>query len=101
MPETYARIIAERGDIEVVSPPAQMPSIDVHLYGHKAYEREPALVWFRDLLRILLRNKQAPTRARKPKKPAAVMPRETTTMPKPHQIAAASDTGTSWPRSVR
>ncbi|BEH13734.1 MULTISPECIES: LysR family transcriptional regulator [Marinobacter] len=53
MPETYARIIAERGEIEVMSPPAQMPSIDVHLYWHKAYEREPALVWFRDLLRSL------------------------------------------------
>lgn len=53
MPETYARIIAERADIEVVSPPAQMPSIDVHLYWHKAYEKEPALVWFRDQLRSL------------------------------------------------
>ncbi|GGC80677.1 LysR family transcriptional regulator [Marinobacter halophilus] len=53
MPETYARIIAERADIEVVSPPAQMPSIDVHLYWHKAYEKEPALVWFRDQLRCL------------------------------------------------
>lgn len=56
MPETYARIIAERGEIEVMSPPAQMPSIDVHLYWHKAYEREPALVWFRDLLRSLPQN---------------------------------------------
>jgi DNA-binding transcriptional LysR family regulator len=56
MPETYARIIAERGQIEVMSPPAQMPSIDVHLYWHKAYEREPALVWFRDLLRSLPQN---------------------------------------------
>lgn len=56
MPETYARIIAERGEIEVMSPPAQMPSIDVHLYWHRAYEREPALVWFRDLLRSLPHN---------------------------------------------
>ncbi len=53
MPETYARIIAERADIEVMAPPAQMPSIDVHLYWHKAYEREPALVWFRELLATL------------------------------------------------
>lgn len=53
MPETYARIIAERADIEVVSPPAQMPSIDVHLYWHRAYEKEPALVWFRNQLRSL------------------------------------------------
>lgn len=39
-----------------MSPPAQMPSIDVHLYWHRAYEREPALVWFRDLLRSLPQN---------------------------------------------
>jgi DNA-binding transcriptional LysR family regulator len=34
-------------------PPAQLPAIDVHLYWHAAYEREPALMWFRDLLRSL------------------------------------------------
>ena len=53
MPETYARIIAQNTDIEVLAPPVEMPSIDVHLYWHKAYEQEPALVWFRDLLRNL------------------------------------------------
>ena len=53
MPETYARIIAQNTDIEVLAPPLEMPSIDVHLYWHKAYEQEPALVWFRDLLRNL------------------------------------------------
>ncbi|MBZ0334261.1 MULTISPECIES: LysR family transcriptional regulator [unclassified Marinobacter] len=53
MPETYAKIIAERAEVEVVAPPGEMPSIDVHLYWHKAYEREPALVWFRALLRDL------------------------------------------------
>jgi len=53
MPETYARIIAERADIEVMAPPVEMPSIDVHLYWHKAYEGEPALVWFRELLATL------------------------------------------------
>ncbi|MBN7771386.1 LysR family transcriptional regulator [Marinobacter daepoensis] len=51
MPETYARIMAQNTNIEVLSPPVEMPSIDVHLYWHKAYEQEPALVWFRDLLR--------------------------------------------------
>ena len=53
MPETYARIIAQNTDIEVLAPPVEMPSIDVHLYWHKAYEQEPALVWFRDLLHNL------------------------------------------------
>ncbi|MBR9869843.1 MAG: LysR family transcriptional regulator [Gammaproteobacteria bacterium] len=53
MPETYAKIIAERAEVEVMIPPGEMPSIDVHLYWHKAYEREPALVWFRELLRDL------------------------------------------------
>ncbi len=50
MPETYARIIAERADISIMTPPANLPDIDVHLYWHRAYEREPALVWFREQL---------------------------------------------------
>jgi DNA-binding transcriptional LysR family regulator len=51
MPEIYARIIAERSDIRILTPPADLPAIDVHLYWHKAYEREPALIWFREQLR--------------------------------------------------
>jgi DNA-binding transcriptional LysR family regulator len=51
MPEIYARIIAERADIAILTPPADLPPIDVHLYWHKAYEREPALIWFREQLR--------------------------------------------------
>ena len=51
MPEAYARIIAQRADITIMDPPADLPSIDVHLYWHKAYEREPALIWFREQLR--------------------------------------------------
>ena len=50
MPENYARIIAERANIRIMDPPADLPSIDVHLYWHKAYEREPALIWFREEL---------------------------------------------------
>ncbi|MGB1951333.1 MAG: LysR family transcriptional regulator [Marinobacter sp.] len=50
MPETYARIIAERANIRILTPPADLPDLDVHLYWHKAYEREPALIWFREQL---------------------------------------------------
>lgn len=50
MPENYARIIAERAEIDIHTTPADLPDIDVHLYWHKAYEREPALIWFRDQL---------------------------------------------------
>ncbi|WP_336366325.1 LysR family transcriptional regulator [Marinobacter sp. C2H3] len=53
MPETYARIIAERSDLTIMAPPADLPSLDVHLYWHTAYEREPALVWFREQLRTI------------------------------------------------
>lgn len=53
MPEAYARIIAQRADITIMDPPAELPSIDVHLYWHKAYEREPALIWFREQLRAI------------------------------------------------
>lgn len=50
MPEAYARIIAERAAIELLPPPTGLPSIDVHLYWHKAYEKEPALLWLREQL---------------------------------------------------
>ncbi|MCK7549384.1 LysR family transcriptional regulator [Marinobacter koreensis] len=53
MPETYARIIAERSGIEIMDPPADLPALDVHLYWHKPYEKEPALVWFRDQLKAV------------------------------------------------
>ncbi|WP_417565855.1 LysR family transcriptional regulator [Marinobacter sp.] len=53
MPEAYARIIAERANIRLMDPPADLPSIDVHLYWHKAYEREPALIWFREQLNAI------------------------------------------------
>ena len=53
MPEAYARIIAERANIRMMNPPAGLPSIDVHLYWHKAYEREPALIWFREQLKAI------------------------------------------------
>lgn len=53
MPENYARIIAERANIDILTTPADLPGIDVHLYWHKAYEREPALIWFREQLRLI------------------------------------------------
>ncbi|MGO1693303.1 MAG: LysR family transcriptional regulator [Marinobacter sp.] len=53
MPETYARIISERANITIINPPADLPSLDVHLYWHKAYDREPALIWFREQLKAI------------------------------------------------
>ena len=53
MPETYARLLSEHARIAIMAPPAELPAIDVHLYWHMAYEREPALVWFRDQLKAI------------------------------------------------
>lgn len=53
MPETYARIISQRANITIMNPPADLPSLDVHLYWHKAYDREPALTWFRKQLNAI------------------------------------------------
>ncbi|NVD34586.1 LysR family transcriptional regulator [Marinobacter lutaoensis] len=53
MPETYARLLSEHARIAIMAPPAELPAIDVHLYWHTAYEREPALVWFRDQLKAI------------------------------------------------
>ncbi|MGO1461148.1 MAG: LysR family transcriptional regulator [Marinobacter sp.] len=53
MPETYARIISQRAGITIMNPPADLPSLDVHLYWHKAYDQEPALIWFREQLNAI------------------------------------------------
>lgn len=50
MPETYARIISKHARVDIMTPPAELPGIDVHLYWHKPYGKEPALIWFRDQL---------------------------------------------------
>ncbi|MDX1754520.1 MAG: LysR family transcriptional regulator [Marinobacter sp.] len=50
MPETYARIIAEQARVHLLTPPTDMPGVDVHLYWHRAYEKEPALQWMREQL---------------------------------------------------
>lgn len=50
MPETYARMIEQQSTIRVLPLPTDMPPLNVHLYWHKAYEKEPALLWFREQL---------------------------------------------------
>lgn len=50
MPETYARMIEQQAKVRVLPLPTDMPPLNVHLYWHKAYEKEPALLWFREQL---------------------------------------------------
>jgi DNA-binding transcriptional LysR family regulator len=50
MPASYARLLASHHDLAVMPTPAPLPPVNVHLYWHKAYEQEPALVWFRQKL---------------------------------------------------
>jgi DNA-binding transcriptional LysR family regulator len=50
MPEGYARLIAQRAGISIHASPAEMPAIDIHLYWHRPYGKEPALIWFREQL---------------------------------------------------
>lgn len=56
MPETYARLIAERAGIEILTPPTELPAVDAYLYWHRAYEKEPALVWLREQLHAINQN---------------------------------------------
>ncbi len=53
MPETYAGIIRQHLPVVLLPVPADMPAIDVHLYWHRAYDREPALSWLREHLHRL------------------------------------------------
>ncbi|MDG5498320.1 LysR family transcriptional regulator [Marinobacter sp. BGYM27] len=50
MPETYARMIIQQTSLRVLPLPTNMPPLNVHLYWHTPYEKEPALKWFRELL---------------------------------------------------
>lgn len=50
MPASYARLLASHHGLAVMVTPTPLPPINVHLYWHKAYEQEPALVWFRQKL---------------------------------------------------
>lgn len=50
MPATYAELLSKHLDVVVSPAPAEMPPIDVHLYWHRPYEREPALLWMRERL---------------------------------------------------
>ncbi|WP_166269013.1 LysR family transcriptional regulator [Marinobacter caseinilyticus] len=61
MPETYARMIAEHASIQILTPPVELPGIDVHLYWHRPYEKEPALIWFREQLHSVAGDDTEPT----------------------------------------
>lgn len=49
MPATYARQVARNNNICLLVPPPDLPDHDAHLYWHRAYEKEPALLWLRKL----------------------------------------------------
>ncbi|TVP57803.1 MAG: LysR family transcriptional regulator [Halomonadaceae bacterium] len=51
MPEAYARTIVRHLEVALLPAPEELPAVDVHLYWHRQYEREPALQWFRERLR--------------------------------------------------
>lgn len=53
MPQTYAAILQQHLPVTLLPVPADMPPIDVHLYWHRAYDREPALNWLREQLHRL------------------------------------------------
>lgn len=59
MPEGYARQIAARSDTCILNPPEGLPDVDIHLYWHRAYEKEPALLWLRDLFHAVAAERQA------------------------------------------
>ena len=50
MPAAYAHIISQYLSVAILPAPEGMPNVDVHLYWHRQYEREPALIWFREKL---------------------------------------------------
>lgn len=60
MPATYAGLLSRQLAVDIIPAPAQMPPLDVHLYWHRPYEREPALLWLRECLhRVIAGQRQA------------------------------------------
>lgn len=55
MPATYAEQVARSNQICLLEPPPGLPEHDVHLYWHRAYEKEPALLWLRKLFHDVAR----------------------------------------------
>ena len=58
MPEAYARQIAARSDTRILNPPEGLPDVDAHLYWHRAYEKEPALIWLREQFHAVVAEQQ-------------------------------------------
>ncbi|MFL1404356.1 LysR family transcriptional regulator [Marinobacter sp. M1N3S26] len=58
MPEAYARQIATRSDTRILNPPEGLPDVDAHLYWHRAYEKEPALIWLREQFHAVVAEQQ-------------------------------------------
>lgn len=59
MPATYAHQVAKSASICILTPPPGLPEHDVHIYWHRAYEKEPALLWLRELFHAVA-NDQSP-----------------------------------------
>jgi DNA-binding transcriptional LysR family regulator len=64
VPESLAGLLARLADVQVLSPPYDIPSFDVKQHWHRTQHQEPANRWLRELVwRLFNRSEVEPARA--------------------------------------
>lgn len=47
LPVSLATVLAEDLDLEVITPPIKLPTIEIFQYWHERFHREPGSQWIR------------------------------------------------------
>lgn len=51
VPTELANVYARYGNVRAIAPPLDLPSFAINQYWHPLFHHEPALIWFRDLIK--------------------------------------------------
>jgi hypothetical protein len=50
IPIHFARLVAERLELDIFMPPMESPAMDVTMYWHRRFDREAGNAWLREQL---------------------------------------------------
>jgi DNA-binding transcriptional LysR family regulator len=56
VPERLARVFAREHGLHVIEPPVELPEIAICMAWHPAFERDPALLWLREVVEQVARS---------------------------------------------
>ena len=57
VPKDLAEFFVQHGDVRYVPTPMKSPVIDVHLFWHQRFQKDPAHMWMRHIIHTLFSNK--------------------------------------------